>query len=88
MRKSVIAKEIIESVMTVPLDNIVEPAPMLAPEPVPEKTFGIGPMSNPEEIPEEPKPLNEDDLAEIRVFKHKIQEVLPWQVQQPQLVCA
>jgi len=37
-----------------------------------EETFDVGPVSNPEDTPEEPKPLNEDELAEIRVFKCKL----------------
>jgi len=28
-------------------------------------------LSNPEDTPEEPEPLNEEELGEIRVFKHK-----------------
>jgi len=56
--------------MPVPLDNIEEHEP--TPEPSHEETFDIGPVSNPEDTPEEPKPLNEDKLAEIRVFKHKL----------------
>jgi len=37
-----------------------------------EETFDIGPVSSPEDTPEEPELLNEDKLAEIRVFKHKL----------------
>jgi len=29
-------------------------------------------VSSPEDTPEQPKLLNEDELAEIRVFKHKL----------------
>jgi len=40
--------------------------------PLHEETFDIGPVSNPEDTPEEPEPLNEDKLAEIRVFKCRL----------------
>jgi len=63
MRKAARAKAIIESAVPVPLDNIDDSAPSH------EETIDIGPFSNPEDTPEEPKPLNEDELAEIRVFK-------------------
>jgi len=66
MRKAARAKAIIESAMPVPLDNIDDSAPSH------EETFDIGPVSNPEDTPEEPEPLNEDELAEIRVFKCKL----------------
>jgi len=71
MRRAERAKVIIESAMPVPcpsgtLDNI-ESA-----EPLHEETFDIGPVRNPEDTPEEPKLLNEDELAEIRVFKCKL----------------
>jgi len=62
MRKAARAKAIIESAVPVPLDNIDDPAPSH------EETFDIGPVSNPEDTPEE----NEDKLAEIRVFKLKL----------------
>jgi len=51
---------------TTHLDNIEEP------EPAHEETFDIGPVSSPEDTPEEPEPLNEDELADIRVFKRKL----------------
>jgi len=44
----------------------------LSPRPAHEETFDIGPVSNPEDTPEEPEPLNEDKLTEIRVFKCKL----------------
>jgi len=65
MRKAARAKAIIESAMPVPLDNIEGPAPLH------EETFDIGPVSSPEDTPEEPEPLNEE-LADTRVFKHKL----------------
>jgi len=70
MRKAVRAKEIIESAMPVAvpsgtLDNIDELAPSN------DETFDIGPVSNPEDTPEKPKMLDEDKLANIRVFKCK-----------------
>jgi len=37
-----------------------------------QETFDIGPVSSPEDTPENPKLLNEDKLAEIRVFKLKL----------------
>jgi len=66
MRKAARAKAIIESAVPVPLDNIDDSAPSH------EETFDICPVSSPEDTPEEPEPLNEDELAEIRVFKHKL----------------
>jgi len=66
MRKAVRAKAIIESAVPIPLDNIEDLAPLH------EETFDIGPVSSPEDTPEEPEPLNEDKLAEIRVFKCKL----------------
>jgi len=66
MRKAVRAKEIIELAVPVPLGNIDDLAPLH------EETFDIGPVSNPEDSSEEPEPLNEDELAEIRVFKCKL----------------
>jgi len=60
MRKAVRAKAIIELVMPVPLDNVDDLAQLH------EETFDIGPVSNPEDTPEEQEPLNEDKLAEIR----------------------
>jgi len=66
MRKEVRGKEIIESAMPVPLDNIDDLAPLH------EETFDIGPVSNSEDTSEEPKLLNEVELAEIRVFKCKL----------------
>jgi len=66
MRKAAKAKAIIESAMPVPLDNIEDQGPSN------EETFDIGPVSNPEDTPEEPEPLNEEELGEIRVFKHKL----------------
>jgi len=63
MRKAARAKAIIESAVPVPLDNIDDSAPSH------EETFDIGSVSNPEDTPEEPELLNEDKLAEIRVFK-------------------
>jgi len=69
------------------VDNIAE-SPELEPAPtlVSKEIFDISPVSNPDE---EPKLLNEDELAEIRVFKLTVykEEVLPRQVQRPQLVC-
>jgi len=59
MRKAVRAKEIIESAVPVPLDNIDDLASSH------EETFDIGPVRNPEDTPEEPKLLNEGKLAEI-----------------------
>jgi len=56
MRKAARARAIIESAMPVPLDNIDEPAPSH------EETFDIGPVSSPEDTPEEPELLNEDKL--------------------------
>jgi len=75
MRRAVRAKATIELAFPVPcpsgnLDNIEEPKP--TPKPSHEETFDIGPVSNPEDTPEKPEPLNEDELAEIRVFKHKL----------------
>jgi hypothetical protein len=66
MRKAARAKAIIESAMPVPLDNINNQAPSH------EETFDIGPVSSPEDTPEEPEPLNEEELADIRVFKRKL----------------
>jgi len=66
MRKAARAKAIIESAVPVPLDNIDDSAPSH------EETFDIGPVSNPEDTPEELEVLNEYKLAEIRVFKHKL----------------
>jgi len=66
MRKAARAKAIIELAVPIPLDNIEDLAPLH------EETFDIGPVSSPEDTPEEPKPLNEDKLAEIRVFKCKL----------------
>jgi len=63
MRKAARAKAIIELAVPVPLDNTDESAQLH------EETFDIGPVSNPEDTPEEPEPLNEDKLADIRVFK-------------------
>jgi hypothetical protein len=66
MRKAARAKAIIELAMPVPLDNIEDSAQLN------EETFDIGPVSNPEDTPEEPEPLNEEELGEIRVFKRKL----------------
>jgi len=66
MTKAARAKAIIELTVPIPLDNIEDSAPLH------EETFDIGPVSSPEDTPEEPEPLNEDKLAEIRVFKHKL----------------
>jgi len=66
MRKAAKAKAIIESAVPVPLDNIEDQGPSN------EETFGIGPVSNPEDTPEEPEHLNEEELGEIRVFKRKL----------------
>jgi len=66
MRKAAKAKAIIESAMPVPLDNIEDQGPSN------EETFDIGPVSSPQDTPEEPEPLNEEELGEIRVFKHKL----------------
>jgi len=59
MRKAARAKAIIESAVPVPLDSIEDQGPSN------EETFD----SNPEDTPEEPEPLNEEELGEIRVFK-------------------
>jgi len=48
------------------LDNIEDEAPSH------EETFDISPVSSPEDTPEEPEPLNEEELADIRVFKRKL----------------
>jgi len=66
MRKAARAKAIIESAVPIPLENIEDSSPLH------EETFDIGPVSNPEDTPEEPEPLNEDKLAEIRAFKCKL----------------
>jgi len=66
MRKAARAKTMIELALPVPLDNIEDSAPLH------EETFDIGPVSNPEDTPEEPEQLNEEELADIRVFKHKL----------------
>jgi len=66
MRKAARARAIIELAMPVPLDNIEDSPPSY------EETFDIGPVSSPEDTTEEPEPLNEDKLAQIRVFKHKL----------------
>jgi len=66
MRKAARAKAIIESAVPVPLDNIEDQGPLN------EETFDIGPVSSPEDTPEEPEPLNEEELGEIRVFKRKL----------------
>jgi len=66
MRKAARAKAIIEFAVPVPLDNIEDQAPSH------EETFDIGPVSSPEETPEEPEPLNEEELGDIRVFKCKL----------------
>jgi len=50
----------------VPLDNIEDQAPSH------EQTFDIRPVSSPEDTPEEPEPLKEEELGEIRVFKCKL----------------
>jgi len=58
-----------------PLDNIAEPhdqEPYASLALVHLKTFEICPVSNQEDIPNEPEPLNEDELVEIRVFKLKL----------------
>jgi len=52
MRKAARAKAIIELAVPVPLDNIEDKAPSN------EETFDIGPVSSPEDTPEEPEPLN------------------------------
>jgi len=67
MKRVAIAKKIIElavPVDTLPafLDNIDESAPSN------DEIFDIGPVSK----PEEPKPLDENELADIRVFKCKL----------------
>jgi len=81
MKKVARAKKIIELAMPVdtppaPLDNIADLAPSN------DETFDIGPVSKPEDTPEEPKPLDEDELADIslQAQAHSLQEVLPWQV--------
>jgi len=56
MRKASRAKAIIELAVPVPLDNIDNQAPSH------EDTFDIGPVSSPEDTPEEPEPLNEEDV--------------------------
>jgi len=66
MRKAARAKAIIESAVPVPLDNIEDQGPSN------EEAFDIGPVSNPEDTPEEPELLNEEELGEIRVFKRKL----------------
>jgi hypothetical protein len=66
MRKAARAKAIIESAVPVPLDNIDDSALSH------EETFDIGPVSSPEDTPEEPELLNEDELADIRAFKCKL----------------
>jgi len=71
MKKVARAKKIIESAMPVDsppafLDNIDEPSPSN------EETFDIGPVSSPKDTPEEPEPLDENELADIRVFKCKL----------------
>jgi hypothetical protein len=71
MKRIAKAKKIIESAVPVEampafLDNIDEPSPSN------EETFDIGPVSSPEDTPEEPKPLDENKLADIRVFKRKL----------------
>jgi len=76
MRKSVREKEIIESAVPVAipsgtLDNIDELA-VFAKEPLNDESFDIGLVNKPEDTPEEPKLLDEDELADIRVFKHKL----------------
>jgi len=53
--------------MPAPLDNIDELA-----VPADNETFDIGPVSKQEETPECPKQLDEDKLAEIRIFKCKL----------------
>jgi len=55
MRKAVRAKEIIESAMPAPLDNIDDLAPLN------EENFDIGLVGNPEDTPEEPELLNEEN---------------------------
>jgi len=66
MRKAARAKAIIELAVPVPLDNIEDQGPSN------EETFDISPVSSPEDTPEEPEPLNEEELGEIRVFKCKL----------------
>jgi len=66
MRKVARAKNIIESAVPVHLDNIEDQGPLN------EETFDIGPVSSPEDTPEEPEPLNEEELADIRIFKRKL----------------
>jgi hypothetical protein len=67
MKRVARAKKIIELAVPVDappafLDNIDDPVPSN------DEIFDIGP----EDTPEEPKPLDENELADIRVFKHKL----------------
>jgi len=71
MKRVARAKKIIESAMPVDtppafLDNIDESAPLN------DEIFDIGLFSKPEDTPEEPKLLDENKLADIRVFKQKL----------------
>jgi len=85
MRKAAKAKAIIELAVPVPLDNIEDFAPSH------EETFGIGPVSSPEDTPEEPEPLNEEEnniithrIAQLALLiyhnKGKSQDLFPWQL--------
>jgi len=67
MRKAARAKAIIESAVPVPLDNIEDLGSLSlgrgdSPAPLNEETFDISPVSSPEDTPEEPEPLNEEEL--------------------------
>jgi len=77
MRKAARAKAIIESAVPVPLDNIEDQGSLSLGRrdglgPSNEETFDICPVSSPEDTPEEPEPLNEEELGEIRFFKCKL----------------
>ena len=67
MRKVARAKNIIESAVPVPLDNIEDYPGSLSlarrdgPGPLTEETFDIGPVSSSEDTPEEPELLNEEE---------------------------
>ena len=67
MRRAARAKQIIESIA--PPVEIVEQADNIQ---QPEEDFGSVPLPETEGAVEEPEPLNEDEQAEIKVFKRKL----------------
>jgi len=69
MRKAARAKEIIESAVPVPLDNVDDSAPLH------EETFDIGPVSNPEDTPEDPEPTAPFVTNQVSLHDHQPQKI-------------